>query len=204
MNKKQLQSEQTKKRVAEAARALFSQKGYKATSIEDIVTATGSSKGNIYYHFQSKEGIFIYLMEEWGSEWESQWLAQEQNYHTFEEKLNGYAEHLVANDLNHPLTKATDEFISSEWGRSDVQQEVKRYYADHLQFNERILQQAMDSGELSPDDARTLGFILEGLFIGIGEISKRTPIHESTLAIYRKAVRVFLHGTAAAKNSKEH
>ncbi|WP_183559739.1 TetR/AcrR family transcriptional regulator [Paenibacillus endophyticus] len=204
MNKKQLQSEQTKKRVADAARALFSQKGYAATSIEDIVAATGSSKGNIYYHFQSKEGLFLYLLEEWSREWESQWLEQEKNYVTFEEKLNGYAEHLDANDLNHPLTKAMDEFFSSEWGRSEVQEEVSRYYAEHLQFNERILKEAMDSGELNPDDARMLSFILEGLFIGIGEISKRAPIHESTLAIYRKAVSVFLRGTTAANPQNEH
>ena len=45
MNKKKIQSEQTKKRVADAARNLFANKGYKATSIEDIVEATGSSKG---------------------------------------------------------------------------------------------------------------------------------------------------------------
>ena len=39
MNKKKLQSEQTKRKVADAAKALFSQKGYKATSIEEIVEA---------------------------------------------------------------------------------------------------------------------------------------------------------------------
>lgn len=70
MNKKQQQSEETKRRIAEAAKALFMQKGYRSTSIENIVEATGSSKGNIYYHFKSKEGLFLHLIEEWNG-WRS-------------------------------------------------------------------------------------------------------------------------------------
>ncbi|MBP1988584.1 TetR/AcrR family transcriptional regulator [Paenibacillus eucommiae] len=195
MNKKQLQSEQTKKKVAEAARALFGQKGYAATSIEDIVAATGSSKGNIYYHFQSKEGLFLHLLDEWDREWKQQWSEKEQLYTTIEEKLYGFAEHLVANDLNHPLTKATDEFITSEWERSDVQENVANYLTEHIQFNQEMLQQAMEAGELKSDDAWTLGFILEGLLMGLGEMSKRTSNNESTLNMYQKAIHVFLHGT---------
>jgi AcrR family transcriptional regulator len=194
LNKKQLQSEQTKKKVAEAARSLFAQKGYAATSIEDIVSVTGSSKGNIYYHFQSKEGLFLYLLEEWDREWKDQWIEMEQLYITVEEKLYGYVEHLVANDLNHPLTKATDEFISSEWERSDVQEEVASYISDHIQFNEKILKEAMEAGELKPDDAWTLGYILEGLLMGLGEISKRARNDEKTINMYRKAIHVFLNG----------
>ncbi|MNI21782.1 HTH-type transcriptional regulator QacR [compost metagenome] len=194
MNKKQLQTEQTKKRVTEAARSLFAQKGYAATSIEDIVSVTGSSKGNIYYHFQSKEGLFLYLLDEWDREWKEQWIEKEPLYTTVADKLNGYAEHLVANDLNHPLTRATDEFITSEWERSDVQEEVAAYFSDHIQFNQKILQEAMDAGELKPDDAWTLGYILEGLLMGLGEMSKRARNDENTLNIYRKAIHVFLHG----------
>ncbi|MEK8129501.1 TetR/AcrR family transcriptional regulator [Paenibacillus filicis] len=199
MNKKQLQSEQTKKKVAEAARSLFAHKGYTATSIEDIVAATGSSKGNIYYHFQSKEGLFKYLLDEWDRDWKEQWAAKEHLFQTTEEKLQGFAEHMVTNDLNHPLTKAMDEFISSGWERSDIQQEMSRYVAEHIEFNRQILQQGMDEGELNADDARTLGFILEGLMMGLGEMSKRAPNAAATLGIYRKAIQVFLHGTALVR-----
>ncbi|SFL21991.1 transcriptional regulator, TetR family [Paenibacillus sp. 1_12] len=203
MNKKQLQSEQTKKRVAEAARTLFAQKGYTATSIEDIVAATGSSKGNIYYHYQNKEGLFLYLLDEWDREWKEQWAEKEQLYSTIEEKLVGFAEHLVVNDLNHPLTKATDEFIYSEWKRSDVQEEVANYLSNHVQMNQRMLQQAMDAGELKTTDAWTLGFILEGLLMGLGEMSKRSPNYDTTLNIYRQAIHVFLHGTVLHKPSDQ-
>jgi len=41
-----------------AATELFSQKGYAATSVREIVTAAGVSKPVLYYYFKNKEGIY--------------------------------------------------------------------------------------------------------------------------------------------------
>lgn len=123
LNKKRLQSEQTKKKLADASKALFVQKGYKATSIEDIVAATGSSKGNIYYHFKSKEGLFLYLIDEWDREWEASWKSKVHLYHTSTEKIYGLAEQLIMDDINHPLTKAADEFFTGEKKRMILKNE---------------------------------------------------------------------------------
>lgn len=43
---------------------LFSEKGYEATSIEEITATVGVAKGTLYYHFSSKEEIFNFLVEE--------------------------------------------------------------------------------------------------------------------------------------------
>ena len=40
-----------------AAAALFAEKGYAHTTLQDIIDATGLSKGAVYHHFQSKEEI---------------------------------------------------------------------------------------------------------------------------------------------------
>jgi len=196
VNKKQLQSEQTKKRIADSARPLFTQKGYAATSIEDIVAATGSSKGNIYYHFESKEGLFLYLVEEWDREWVEQWKCQEQQYKRVADKMYGFVEHLVVNELNHPLIQATDEFFGNEWVRSDIQDRVIQMITRRIKFNEQLLQQGMEQGEFTPDDAALLGFIFESLIIGLSELSRKSGL-EDTLLLYRKSITVFLYGVAA-------
>ncbi len=50
--------EQTVNRILEAAQALFLEKGYENTSIQDILERLGNlSKGAIYHHFSSKEDI---------------------------------------------------------------------------------------------------------------------------------------------------
>uniref|UniRef100_A0A7C5SWT3 TetR/AcrR family transcriptional regulator n=1 Tax=Thermocrinis ruber TaxID=75906 RepID=A0A7C5SWT3_9AQUI len=53
-----------KERLLEYAKILFSQKGYYATSVEDIVESAGFSKGTFYFYFKSKEELFKSLVEE--------------------------------------------------------------------------------------------------------------------------------------------
>ncbi|MCI4458482.1 MAG: TetR/AcrR family transcriptional regulator [Thermocrinis sp.] len=53
-----------KERLLESAKRLFSQKGYYATSVEDIVESAGVSKGTFYFYFKSKEELFKSLVEE--------------------------------------------------------------------------------------------------------------------------------------------
>lgn len=47
----------TRLRIAEAADRLFYERGFEATSFADIAKAVGLSRGNFYYHFESKDQI---------------------------------------------------------------------------------------------------------------------------------------------------
>ena len=52
----------TKRKIFETSMRLFAEKGYDATSIEDITETVGVAKGTLYYHFTSKEEIFDFLI----------------------------------------------------------------------------------------------------------------------------------------------
>ena len=54
----------TKRKIFETSMKLFAQKGYDATSIEEITATVGVAKGTLYYHFSSKEEIFNFLVDE--------------------------------------------------------------------------------------------------------------------------------------------
>ena len=54
----------TKRKIFETSMKLFAEKGYDATSIEEITATVGVAKGTLYYHFSSKEEIFNFLVEE--------------------------------------------------------------------------------------------------------------------------------------------
>lgn len=54
----------TKRKIFETSLKLFSEKGYDATSIEEITATVGVAKGTLYYHFNSKEEIFNFLVDE--------------------------------------------------------------------------------------------------------------------------------------------
>jgi AcrR family transcriptional regulator len=53
-----------RERLLHEAADLFSRKGYAATSVGEIVAAAGVTKPVLYYHFESKEGLYLQLMEE--------------------------------------------------------------------------------------------------------------------------------------------
>ena len=56
MNKKQI--------ILNAATDLFSQKGFNETPISEISKLTGAAEGTIFYHFKTKEGLFLAILRD--------------------------------------------------------------------------------------------------------------------------------------------
>lgn len=55
--------ERTRKEILSAAKMLFSERGYKDVSMQDICNVTGLSKGGLYRHFGSKAEILLELVK---------------------------------------------------------------------------------------------------------------------------------------------
>lgn len=60
----QARSREKRKKLLQAGRVLFGQKGYEATSIEKIAAHAGTATGAFYQHFHSKRQLLIVLMNE--------------------------------------------------------------------------------------------------------------------------------------------
>ncbi len=58
-----LPAEQRREQLLDSARKLFSEKGYRGTSTEEIAANAGLTKGALYFHFKSKEDILITLVK---------------------------------------------------------------------------------------------------------------------------------------------
>ena len=52
-----------KEKVLEAASAIFHQKGYNGTSIDEILKATGLSRSSLYDSFQDKHNLYLQALE---------------------------------------------------------------------------------------------------------------------------------------------
>jgi AcrR family transcriptional regulator len=55
-------------RILQAARKVFGRRGYHAATIEEIADEAGLSNGAVYYNFESKEDLFLELLEQWRAE----------------------------------------------------------------------------------------------------------------------------------------
>lgn len=61
---RRLPREQTRRRVLEAAAEVFAERGYEASSLEEVAAAAGFSKGAVYSNFANKHELFLALMRE--------------------------------------------------------------------------------------------------------------------------------------------
>jgi TetR/AcrR family acrAB operon transcriptional repressor len=55
--------EESRRRILDAAEALFAEKGFSRTSFVDIAERSGISRGSIPWHFDNKDGLLIAVVE---------------------------------------------------------------------------------------------------------------------------------------------
>ncbi|MDQ0417100.1 AcrR family transcriptional regulator [Croceifilum oryzae] len=190
-------AEKTKQELAMIARELFIKKGYIATSIGDICRESGVSKGSLYYHFKSKETLFLYIVEKNAQEWTSKWQQKSNQYTNVIDKMYGFTEFYVE-DFRNPLLKASEEFSAKEWGKKEVMEEALEIKKRTFQIFKQIIQEGIQQEEFVSADvyllARTYRALLEGLSLSFYEMSI-----EEMKDLYRSAVTFFLEGIAKKK-----
>ena len=54
--------------LLDCAQRLFMQKGYERTTINDVIAATGLSKGAFYHHFRAKEDLLEAITRRFGQQ----------------------------------------------------------------------------------------------------------------------------------------
>ncbi len=58
----QTKGQETRHHILKESRKLFTVQGFRNTSISEIIGATGVKKGNLYYHFPSKEELGLAVL----------------------------------------------------------------------------------------------------------------------------------------------
>lgn len=196
MSRRRLDGEKTKQHIAEKATELFSQKGYLATSIEDICQATGASKGSLYYHFKSKEYLFLYLLEKQYTEWSGLWQEKEKQHATSVEKLYALAAFLLEDFLSHPLRRAGEEFAGSQLADPAIMEQVLTMLSSSYTLYIPIFEEGIARGEFADGDPRELAMILEGYITGLINVGLNMG-EENLFDLMKRGIDILLHGIDA-------
>ncbi|MDY6877859.1 MAG: TetR/AcrR family transcriptional regulator [Chloroflexota bacterium] len=61
----QRRGEETRAHILEAAEECFARRGYDGTGVAEICRRAGVTKGGFYYHFPSKQAVFLELLNRW-------------------------------------------------------------------------------------------------------------------------------------------
>jgi AcrR family transcriptional regulator len=122
-----MKKEERREDILRAATGVFVSKGYRPTSIDDLVEAAGISKGLFYVYFDSKQQAFIELVE---SYFEGLGGVLEENHRILEGAFDEGA------DAVH---------ILATWRANALR--VLRYNADNLDLARLVYQEALGSDE---------------------------------------------------------
>lgn len=100
-------SKETKRRVQDAAEALFTEKGFEQTTMQDIIEKSGMSRGAIYHQYESKQEILQALTIR----------AQDEVRAHFEFILNNQALTAKEKILNISVSRSTlqNNLINAGW-----------------------------------------------------------------------------------------
>ena len=60
---------ETRRRILEVAAQAFADRGYAGTSLNDVLKASGVTKGGFYFHFPSKEALALATLRHKQDQW---------------------------------------------------------------------------------------------------------------------------------------
>jgi AcrR family transcriptional regulator len=109
-NKHQQKSEATRRKLLTSARRVFARSGFEAARIEDIANDAGHTRGAFYASFESKESLFLALLEQQISEHVNRLKQQLQQCHSQAAKLVALRDYYLARAADRQWSMLMLEF----------------------------------------------------------------------------------------------
>lgn len=148
--------------VATAAR-LFKEKGYRATTLEDIAAAVGMLKGSLYYYIRSKEELLYLVVRDPIREVYSELEAIVAAELPFTEKIaQAIANHMTVFHLHYPHIAV---YLHDYRHLMDkLEQNVIETPKQYQRLWDTLLRQGIAAGEIRNDvDVTMAGYALLGM-----------------------------------------
>ena len=147
----------TRERILEAAIRVFSRKGYHDTRVDEIVDESQTSKGAVYFHFPSKEQIFLALVDEFAG------LLEKKLLETIQSEADGVrgvdAALRVGLDTFAKYRSLAKIFLVQAVGLGAAFEEKRMQILDRLaDVIKTYLDQAVAEGEIPPLDTRITAY----------------------------------------------
>lgn len=152
-----LNSTNKRSAIVIAAINLFARKGYDGTTISDIAKAAGITQGAIYKHYPSKEALGKTIFETLINDYSTELAQILKDTSDLAQRIDATVQ--LTYRLYDKYPTAVCFTLKSQHNFWDSLSEPIIH--PHLLFN-RIVQEAMDQGQLPREDLLTLG----GLFTG--------------------------------------
>ncbi len=161
--------EARRNQILQAALTCFVQAGYHKTSVDDIASQAGLSKGSIYTHFESKQALLLALLNQMiqvtglpgilGAET----TTDQEKFTAALDGVIGYVQSGDFQDYAALLMVAWREAQSDP----EIRQTVAGLYTGMRSGFSQLIQQGIETGQIKPINAQSFASILIAIFDGL-------------------------------------
>ncbi|MGW5619146.1 ScbR family autoregulator-binding transcription factor [Streptomyces sp. NPDC003877] len=184
---KQERAFRTRKAILAAAAKIFEERGYRAATITEIISAAGVTKGALYFHFSSKEELAQGILHE-----QDQWLPIPDRPCKIQQIADTVLLH--AHRLQHePMVRAGVRLSLDQQAGEIDRRGPFTHWADIV---EKLLEQAQAQGELLPHiSTRETADVLVASFAGVQATSQIMSDYQDLLTRVNALLRHLLPST---------
>ena len=192
---------EARERLLGAALEQFTRRGYAATSVREICLAAGVTKPVLYYYFKSKEGLYLQLMEDSYSQFESMLVDLSSFPGSARRRVIHFCEGVFDTTVQQlPLVKLIYSiYYGTPQGAPAFNLEL--YYDRLLQVISALVQEGIAAGEFRPGNVNDMVWaVLACLSITIEEqLCHSTPRLDR--AAMSRMLEIVFDGMRFAENS---
>jgi AcrR family transcriptional regulator len=192
---RQQRGAETRAELIDVAANAFAEQGYDATSVAAICQQAGVSKGAFYYHFESKQDLFLSLLDLWLDGLDRQLDLTRQEASSMPAGLVMMAQKARAIfDTAEQYVPIFLEFFAQARRDAVVLERTLAPYHTYQTFFTRLIQRGVDDGSLRSVDAGLAARVILSMAIGLLWQSVHYPGESDWGEAAVEGVRLLLSG----------
>ncbi|MFC4736759.1 TetR/AcrR family transcriptional regulator [Bacillus daqingensis] len=175
----------TRQEILTAAHEAFVEKGYAAASMDDIRTRADVSKGTLYYHFTSKEALFLACVKTTTRDMYADWLALSHEAKHATDKLYLLGDYYKTH-AHRSLSNVIPEYLAAASAKESVFTLIRPEY----RMFESVLREGIQRGEFRQSlPIESIILALHASFTALGSTQKNRET-----CMHREIITSMVHG----------
>ncbi len=165
---------ETRRRILEVAAEAFADRGYAGTSLNDLLRASGVTKGGFYFHYPSKEALALATLRHKQEQWAGVVMAAVMRRSRAVEQLDAMVQALcdlheqdrACRAINRLCTELGDE-------HPELRPQLGTQLTTWMDMVASVIRKGQDEGDIRPDvDPGIAAEIAVESFIGLETVSE--------------------------------
>ncbi len=195
--KKRARTKSRKEDIMKAASNLFSQKSYHDVTMDQIAEEVGVAKGTIYLYFDSKENLYLEILEHTHQTIESILEEEIAKHHPAPQKLKNilrliFQFYYQNMDVLRILTRDETRLIQEHY------EFTERWRHRRIKLYRKILEKGIKEGSFRPANTELMALIIFGL---VGSVTHFYPNDKTAGEIAEEVFSMISEGIMASHES---